>query len=365
MTTLLASECLYERVDQKHPEGPGHSIIKAIGELNPSLGQYVRSLSLERLENRWIDEGAKDWVYNERAGNLFARVLRSVVNVQNINLGFLTEIGVWRDSIPEDYNRVEVFDDAVRGCLDGPSQWFEQLTTLSIDADAIMQIRDISSVFMLPAIKFLSLWNFTEEAPITDWAIEKSCSTIGILQLNCSALQNMVVAQIVESLNSLESFDYTYDTEHVSAGYELCWAEILMALSQHRLSLQSLGLGELTYEAKRGGLLGCMKDFLNLEQLRVELGMLIDLTIGDIDIGRTLTPDIKSLSLDFKAESRFASLYGPAIASLGGSVFKQDKKFLHIHSDTSHMCLGNLQLSKHIKTLLYAGLTTSLSEMEG
>ncbi|KAH7076411.1 hypothetical protein BKA63DRAFT_489744 [Paraphoma chrysanthemicola] len=319
----IVTECLYECNDQMHPEGPGHSTIKAIGDLNPSLGQYVKSLSLVGEDFRWIDEGAWSWGYNGRARKLLARVLRSVVNVQNIYLSDPTDMSGSRCSIVEDYSWVEVFDDAV--------------------------------------------------PPIKGWASEKSSSTVGILQMNNCALHNTVAAQIVESLKSLESFDYTHTTEHVWSSVastsdpeaQLCWAEILMALSQHRLSLQNLGLGEITYDRKEGGLLGCMKDFINLERLRVELEMLVDLTIGDIDLGRTLPSSITSLSLEFQAESKFASLYGPAIASLGGSVFKQEKKFLQIYSDRSRMSLGQFKLSNHIRTLLDAGLITSLSETVG
>jgi hypothetical protein len=214
------------------------------------------------------------------------------------------------------------------------------------------------------------------------WKVPRSSSKVKRLAFDHSYLASSAVAQVLDSIQSLEEFHYSHFTpvrcqiamrrdprSHLAV--ELSWPKVLEALRQHRDSLVDLQLRELPDSQPfpkegQGGKIGSLADFNKLERLWVDPGNMLDLAAAEIDLAAKLPKSLEVLQLDIWVRAHFSQLYKSVLASLTQSVFTQEKKRLRLWCCTMKGCgLAQMRVSDPVRALTRAGIVVLLDGNSG
>jgi hypothetical protein len=231
----IAVECLYECVNGSDwgETGRGHKVMRTIGKGNPLLGKYIKRLTV--MANGDPLRTNQEQVLDNRA--LVIRVVLSAINVKALTIS-----GELANAL-RDPEWIQIFEDPrING--------FEHLVDVDITPGAL-GLMGMAPIFQLPAIQCVCLHRVIESSPIQTWKVPRSNSKVKRLAFDHSYLASFAVAQVLDSIQSLEEFHYSRCTpvrcqfamrgdprSHLAV--QLSWPKVLEALRQHRDSLVDL-----------------------------------------------------------------------------------------------------------------------------
>ncbi len=265
----------------------------------------------------------------------YGRALRNIFNVKELRIA--DGISGNAPAASDEFHWMQIFKDALS---DSPKEWpnrFGTLEYLKIHAPNI-KVEDYSCIFRIPSLRFLYLVECYQPTPFQNWNIPASSCGIEFCDLGYSLMDISAVIKILSSLKKLRMFEFRYQTHFRGVnGIEyhswplypwpsLSWAEMRLALMQHKDTLERLCLGELLHDdiiaraCPKGswdtGSLGSLHDFPNLRIFMTQLDLDVFLGPGQYDMEAVASPSLTSMMVLLRDDPAQLDRYPGFIRSL-------------------------------------------------
>ncbi|USP76960.1 hypothetical protein yc1106_04234 [Curvularia clavata] len=281
---------------------------------------FIRKDRAARAVARW-PWLAKDvrflecWLQEPTDKEIYLRILEYACGVRGIRM----DLRHYKFSIqPMVLACLGLFNKAVDRPMDSPNQ-FSRLKYILIGNGSLLAsplpMKNMSTLFRLPALEHLRLRGFYQTTPFRDWTVSTSTSSIKCLWIFDSMMDVTAVVQMVQSVKALQNFGYEYSTRHwepfgredipVSHLPAHFWKPLGDAMKQHQYSLKCLKAFETVDKAlahngypdgRNVGFFGSFADFPQLEHIHLPIESLLDIQAGEDDLSRYLPKQLLHFS---------------------------------------------------------------------
>jgi hypothetical protein len=169
----VAEELLYKEL---HSYTYGYDKAQAIN-YNPELAKNVKKFDIKFGVSfgTWplSTSSVSGRINAEVARKVFVRALENAYNVRRISVREKDGLGTKRDELAQTLGWLKVFNNAVIESAAGSCNRFAHLKSLTIMTDVI-SAEEISCVFRMPSLEYLSLRGVYQTTPFENWRIPES-----------------------------------------------------------------------------------------------------------------------------------------------------------------------------------------------